>query len=292
MKEPHEEQTYARKFLLGYLDGGERKIVEERLTTDPDFLELVLRAESELMEDYVAGQLSEADRKRFDKYVLTNRQQVDQLNLTRALGASATVRAAANSPPLVAKTKPLGPGKQRSLEPFWTAIWDAKLSVAIILIILFGSGAYLVWRHYVSDSINPQQSLTEELVKLNTQQSLSAEAIHKGFIIGPLKEGLVRDEQDVKKFFVPETEKIVQLRLQIGAGDYQTFQAVLQTAEGGELLTLNDLKVRSINGERVVIVFVPAKVLPPGDYQIRLSGMTQNNQLVYLGRYTFQVVGK
>jgi hypothetical protein len=288
MAEPHEEQRDARRFLLGYLDEEGRAQMEKRLTSGSDYLEMVLETESELMEDYVAGQLSEDDAIRFRRYVLTNPQQVEQLNLTRALGASARVHAAANSPPIAARTKPAGPWRFNFR---WVAIWEVKLAAAI-LIVLCGTMAYFVWRYYASSTNNPQQYLTEEFIRLNTQQNLDAEATNKGFIIGPLKGGLVRDEQDDNRFSLPETEKIVQLRLQIGDSNYQTFQASLQTAEGREILPLNDLKPRSIKGEKLVIIYLPAQVLTPGDYQLRLSGVTKDHQLVYLGRYTFRIVGK
>ena len=85
---------------------------------------------------------------------------------------------------------------------------------------------------------------------------------------------------------------MVQLRLQIGAGDYQTFQALLQTAENKEVLTLSNLKDQRVDGERLVIIYLPARILTPGDYQLRLSGLTRNNQPEYLGRYTFRILGK
>lgn len=285
MAEPHEEQRDARRFLLGYLDEEERAQMEKRLTSESDYLEMVLETESELMEDYSAGQLSEDDAIRFRRCVLTNPQQIEELNLTKALGASARVHAAANSPPIAARTKPAGP---RRFNFLWVATWEVKLAAAI-LIVLCGTMAYFVWRYYASSTTNPQAYLTKEFIRLNTQQNLDAEAANKGFIIGPLKGGLVRDEPDVNRFSLPETEKIVQLRLQLGDSDFQTFQASLQTAEGLEILPLTDLKPRSINGARLVIIYLPSEVLTPEDYQLRLSGVTREHQVVYLGRYTFRI---
>ena len=279
-------QRIIRQFLLGYLSEAEQQLAEERLTVDPDYLEVVLQVESELMEEYVAGQLSDDERRRFDTYILTNNHQVDELKLTTALGASSKVRAAANSPPSV-KTTAINKHLPKSPQ-LWTFVLNHKLAVtAIALVVVGGFVALLVWRNQPSNS----QFLTEELIRLNTQQNLSTEAINRGFIIGPLKEGLSREDQENKKFSIPETEKIIQLRLQIGAVPYQTFQAVLQTAEDNEILTLNDLRARTINGESVVLLYLPAEVLTPGDYQIRLSGLTQSQRL-YLGRYTFRIIEK
>jgi len=289
MEEPHEEQQYARKFLLGYLNEAEQRIVEDRFITDPDYLELVLGVESELMEDYIAGEFSEDERKRFEKHILTNQLQIDQLNLTRGLRAAARVHASANSPPVPAETTPIAPQRRRRASQLWAVILEVNLSAAIILVMACGTTLFVVWRIHTS---NPQPSLAEELKRLNAQQSLSANTRYQGFIIGPLKGGLVRDEQEVKAFTIPKTEELVQLRLQIGAGAYQSFQAALQTAENQELFSLTDLKAITIGGERVVVIYVPAKILAPEDYQLRLNGLTQNNETVYLGRYNFRIVGK
>jgi hypothetical protein len=289
MAQPHEQQKDARRFLLGYLDEDERAEIEKRLTRESEYLEMVLETENELMEDYVAGDLSKDDAIRFTRYVLTNPQQVEHLNLTRALGASARVHAAANSPP-IGKTEKVGTPKPSKIGLFWTRIWDAKLAATMIFIVLCGTLAYFVWR-YASSTHNHQHYLTEEFIRLNTQENLDTEATNKGFIIGPLKSGLIRDEAEVSRFSIPQTERIVQLRLQIGASNYQLFQASLQT-DNGEVLELNDLKVRSLKGEKLLIIYLPAQVLTPGDYQLRLNGVTQAHQPVYLGGYTFRIIGK
>ena len=281
MEESDEQQKHARQFLLGYLSEPEREIVEERLT-QPEYLELVLETENELMEAYIDNVLSEDERRRFEKYVLTNERQVSQLNLSRKLRAIAQVRAAANSPPVAAETTPTPQENINRSNRSW--IGSLKYPIAaVVLIAACVTVAIIVWRN------RSQQSLSEELVRLNTQQSLSAEAINRGFIVGPLKEGLSREDQENIKFSIPETEKIVQLRLRTSAVSYQTFQAVLQTAEGNEVLSLNELRARTINGDNVVLVYLPAHVLTPGDYQIRLSSINQNNQAAYLGRYTFRI---
>jgi hypothetical protein len=282
MEEFEEQQKHARQFLLGYLSEREREIVEERLT-QPEYLELVLETENELMEAYIDNVLSEDERRRFEKYVLTDERQVSQLNLSRKLRAIARVRAAANSPPVAAETIPTPPENINRSNRSW--IGSLKFPIAaVVLIAACLTVAIIVWRN------RSQQSLSEELVRLNTQQSLNAQAINRGFIVGPLKEGLSREDQENIKFSIPETEKIVQLRLRTGAVSYETFQAVLQTAEGNELLSLNHLRARTVNGDNVVLIYLPANILAPGDYQIRLSSINQNNQAAYLGRYTFRIV--
>ena len=283
MEESEAEEKNARRFLLGYLSEEERKSVEDRLD-EPDYLELVLKCEHDLMVDYIANELSEDDRLRFKQHVLTNQQQIDELNLSRKLRATAPIRAAANSPPVVTEPIPTVLEKGSKSNKSWHP--DFRLPIAAIILISIGFAAAFAVFWWNRSS---QQLLSEELTKLNTQQSLSIEALNRGVVIGPLQEGLAREDSK-NSFSIPETEQIVQLRLQIGSVPYQAFQAVLQDAEGHEIRKFDDLRPRTIDGERLAIIYVLAKDFTPGDYQIRLSGLSQTNELVQLGRYTFRTL--
>ena len=284
MKEPEEEQTRVRDYLLGHLDEGGRREIEERLMTDPDYLEEVLIVESELMEEYLDGVLPEGDREGFVRHVLATQSQGEKLTAAKALSMTARVDAAANSPP---KAK-------RSTRPFSLKHWfsglprtksrAAKLSLAaVILVVIFGTVAA------IRSLLNRGMSLEQEVQKLNAQQYMDNNAIFHGFIIGPLRSGIFRDEE-INQLVIPETERMVQARLRVGPGDYRSFQATLQTVEGKKVLSLSDLKEQRIDSERLVIVYLPTRILTPGDYHLSLSGLTQNGQPEYLGRYTFRIL--
>lgn len=288
MEEPDEEQRYVRKYLLSYLDEGERQAVEERLMTDPGYLKEVLMTESELMEDYLDGTLPEGDRERFERYVLATERQVEKLALTKALGTRVEVKAAANSPP-AKRSRRASTVKGRASSLLRSISRGAQpATVTVLAIFLFGVVVITV----ILVQNYRRVSLEQKLSKLNTQFYMDAEAVLRGYVIGPLRPGLPRDVADVNPYAIPESESVIQLRLQIGAGEYQSFEAAFRTAEDNEVFTLGGLKDKLVNGERVVLIYLPSEVLPPGDYQLRLYGLTPNNQSVYLGRYTFSVLSK
>ena len=54
-----------RAYLLGTLDPDRRTILEERLQREAELDEDLLAAEEELIDDYVAGNLSELDQHQF-----------------------------------------------------------------------------------------------------------------------------------------------------------------------------------------------------------------------------------
>lgn len=62
-----------KQYLLGQLSDEEREQIEERLITDRDFLQQVMIAETELIDDYLAGDLVEKES--FVNYYLSTPQQ-------------------------------------------------------------------------------------------------------------------------------------------------------------------------------------------------------------------------
>ncbi|HEV2798885.1 MAG TPA: hypothetical protein VGW12_00210 [Pyrinomonadaceae bacterium] len=66
-----------REYLLGQLSDEEQERVEERLMTDQDFFEQAMMAETELIDDYLAGDLAEAES--FENYFLSAPQQRQRL---------------------------------------------------------------------------------------------------------------------------------------------------------------------------------------------------------------------
>src|SRR5690348_12422503 len=84
MQTPDQEKLI-RRFLLGELASREREPVEERLLTDEAFLNQVEAAEDDLVDDYVHGKLSSAQKEEFEKYFLSARERQEHVHFSRAL---------------------------------------------------------------------------------------------------------------------------------------------------------------------------------------------------------------
>ncbi len=61
----NKDQTKVRDYLLGYLSDDEQEKIEERLMTDDELFEELEISKNELIEEYRAGELTQADRQRF-----------------------------------------------------------------------------------------------------------------------------------------------------------------------------------------------------------------------------------
>src|ERR687886_587977 len=83
----HAENTKElRQYLLGDLSGEARQRVEQRLLTEPDFLDELLLGEEELIDDYVRENLPDDDRLKFERHFLSTPERRRQLSFARALG--------------------------------------------------------------------------------------------------------------------------------------------------------------------------------------------------------------
>src|SRR5262249_20148863 len=107
-----------------------------------------------------------------------------------------------------------------------------------------------------------------------------------------LSPGLVRDSGEQKKLLVaPDSELRLQLDLK-RKGEYVSYRAVLQTAEGAEVWSQDLPKARANVARQSVFLHLPARLLPEGDYQLTLKGRTASGEFEEAGDYYFNIVKK
>jgi hypothetical protein len=73
------------RYLLHELPASEREAIERRYLSDPDYLELIEAVEGDLIDAYVRGELSHAQRERFERYFLCTRSRQERVRLAEAL---------------------------------------------------------------------------------------------------------------------------------------------------------------------------------------------------------------
>lgn len=83
-----EDRTTMRAYLLGTLAEKEREQVEQNLFGSSEYYERLLDVENDLFDAYASGQLSAADRARFERTLLASKSQREKLNFSRAVAAS------------------------------------------------------------------------------------------------------------------------------------------------------------------------------------------------------------
>lgn len=252
MKSYAEEENAIRQYLLGLLGPEQRPAVEERLLTDDAFYEELLIVEDELIDQYVAGRVSQAEQENFEAHFLITPERRKKVRFARALKrcvaarGERTTEGAAESPGEDGDV-PRPPSRWlkylSSLRPRSPALVFSL--AAALLLVLVGSW---VWVR--------GPGLRKEPPRI---------------FAATLSPGLTRDGGEMKKLRIPPDSDEVQLRLALRGGEYRSYSAVLLSAEGSTVLKAEGLSPAPSDGGRAVVFTAPAKALPPGDYVLKLG---------------------
>ena len=225
------------------------------------------------------GALNDDDRHRFERHYLVDGERRRYLDLIRSL------KSYASAVPRVRPAETRGWARIADLiraNPSWAA------AAAAVLVLLVGGNLWLVtWSyrlHGQFELVRAQQARQEQLrqelqgeVARLTDQANGLQArldlAQAGSGQPPtftLVAGLLRGSGTLTRISVPAGAQVVRLELELTGDGDPPFRAVLD-ADGEEIWSQAKLSAASAGGRAVVIVLVPAQVLTPGDYQIRLS---------------------
>jgi len=101
-----------------------------------------------------------------------------------------------------------------------------------------------------------------------------------------LSPGLTRAGGGSVRISIPPEAHLAKFRLELMTSDYRMYRAVIQLAEGEELVSQNNLHP---NSRHEVVVLVPTDLLHSGDYQILLAGKTVDGKYEPAATYSFQI---
>ncbi|HJU54259.1 MAG TPA: hypothetical protein VJ715_06800, partial [Pyrinomonadaceae bacterium] len=120
-----------------------------------------------------------------------------------------------------------------------------------------------------------------------TETPRSGGATVRSFI---LTVGAVRGSGETNTIRLSPGVRVIQLRLDLAAQEYQSYRAVLKSIEGQkELLSRKMLRARNSRGRITVSMNLPAQLLSRGDYQIELGGETPAGEYEEVDTYYFRV---
>jgi len=90
---------------------------------------------------------------------------------------------------------------------------------------------------------------------------------------------------------LPPSQQLMQFKLRFASdGKFKSYRAVVRKAGGGEILTINGLRVSPRAGEKVIIISLPSTVLTSGDYILTLFGLNESGAYEDIEDYSFSTV--
>ncbi len=318
-------------YLLGDLPEEKQSEVEDRAFQDEQYLQEILAAESDLINEYVRGELSGRARQQFESRFLASAERRRKVEFARALVRVAP-EFAAKEKRAIAPAAVRGPGTLaaflRGLNP------AARFSLAAAaLIVVIGLSWFVAeslrLRSELSELRAEQQSREREQQVLQQQiaeeqarrEDLSAQ-LEREREAGERSQQLIDElERELEKSATPPSQPAVvslalwpgisrsggarpklvlpqdarRVRIQIGVepeDEYQSFSAELRALGGQPVWAQGGLSARPVRAGRAVTLNLPASILKAGEYELVLKGVTGQGKTEEIGYHYFDVLKK
>jgi hypothetical protein len=281
------EQKEIKQYLLGKLDAAGRERFEQRVITDPEYKDVVLMIEEELIEDFVAGGLTEDERQEFIRHFLATPQQRQRVKDIEALHAY--FKHGANAQTTSPAPDPTQPWPQIS-DRFRLREWfSARAVLAALLAVVLVVGLYVGIR-YLRDRSEANWSVAfgQEWARLNGPQNSTLQVPAALQVV--LTPTVTRGGGEMTRVIAPAGTERMQIQLRLPPKQYTSYQATLLAVDGRESFPLPPLSPQTINGTQVLPLNIPVKLLPRGDYELEVHGVGDDNPDTNPTLYDFRLV--
>jgi len=275
------------QYLLGKLSDEEQVRVEDRAFADPQYLAAVEAREADLIDAYVRGELSEADRRAFEGRFLTSPKRRSKVEFAHALA-----RVTDEAP----RVAPEASGWYRIRE--WIPSWKPVLAFA-------GTAAAVAGISWLAIENAGMRARIAALQADRQEMNFRAEGLRKRLaemrdaparpadVPAPLIASLVlmggvsRAESRVERLVLEKGTQVAHIAVVLEAQDgFTRYRAELRTRAGREVVTLGDLRPERGAAGVTVAMDVAASALATGEYELGLkAGQTGQD----LGYYYFRV---
>jgi hypothetical protein len=324
-----DDEILIRRYLLGDVEEGERSLLEQRMLTDRQYFDQLLRVEEDLTDEYARGEMSKREREMFESHFMKAPERRESVAFALALGKYTGAQAAygLNRQSLF---RPRQAGWLRVLPTSKAMRIAIQATLALALLVLVDVTVWLMveraqLKRQVEQALansaqsaqreeelrrqlEDQHSRNQELaLRLESEQSRLAQmeqdlarlqrqttgARDRGGIVTlALVAGLSRTPDRASTLSLSPDADQVRLELEMSEVNHRDFRAEVQTPEGETVWSRSGLKARRVRGVSAVVIQYPASLMSRSDYWVALSGATADGSFEKIGTYPFRVVRK
>ncbi len=315
------------RYLLGELPEEQQIEIEDRAFSDQEFLASITAVENDLIDEYVRGQMSENDRRRFEQRFLVSESRRKRVGFARALTrVMAETRVTERETPTVVAAPVVS--WRDALAAFIHGLHPAgKLALAAAMLLILIGGAWLITetlrlrsqltnlqaqrqgdRQALERQVEVERKRSEELAaqleREKQQRAQTDESLHRLSetvnrpdetprpIIASLMllPGMSRGASTQPKLVLPANASVTQIQIGLEPEEeFKNFGVELRTISGRSVWTRDHLTARNTRGGRIVRLTLPASVLGSGEYELRLKGVNATGETEDVGFYYFAV---
>jgi len=285
----------ALQYLLGELPEQEAVEFEEQCFADDALFEETSALENDLIDSFVRGELSEAERQQFEKGYLISPARRANVQFSRVLAGHLS-------------TLPPGEAVAESRNPpalFSLQVWMGRLAWATIAVVVTAGISWMMLanrrlRHELdlmrarqAQFQQQEQDLRLQIAALDAQvrQGGAGGQVRPEIISLILTPGLNRSDAAARKLVISSPAPLVRMELYLEQDDSRSYRASVQNAEGQQIWETKDLKSHAgPQGAKSVTIEISSSLLQSGDYLVKLDGKAANGQFEEAEDYRFQVV--
>jgi hypothetical protein len=278
MKEESVTDAEIRQFLLGSVDDSERQRIESLFMSDAEFNQRVLRAEDELIEDYLEHSLAPGDRAKFHaQYGHTPKQR-------RRLRISQSIRDYAASEARVGQ-RPPATTMRRAFLSHLTPL-NLRFFIPIAAMVTIACIIGVIW---LGRSNTRRVTIERELAELNAPPGLRANSSQVvSLVLPPVSIRSVGTETRLTpRADIPAVELNL---LWTQKEQYPNFYVVVRCVGTNEEFRVSGLHIeKSPTSGNSIRVRIPSHLLRDGLYQVTLTGVGPDGTASQGEEYTFVV---
>jgi hypothetical protein len=313
------------RYLLGDLPEEEQIRLEDRAFSDQEYMQNILDAESDLIDEYVRGGLSESERRRFERRFLVSAERQRKVEFARALACA--VPEAAPEAVVDGAARPVLQNVQTSWWKSFLASLRAQnpimsFSLAAAAVVLSIGLSWLIFDSFrlraqvaqlqAEQEMQRRQAMEEQARSKDLAEQLAREREQRTSIEKPLRQierggpekspagSLIasfflppnhsRDQAARPKFDLPQAVRAIRLQIGLEREDqYQSFRVEIRTRQGKEVLVKDGLRSQLSRSGRVLKFTIPGGAFAGGEYELTLKGVDRRH-VEDLRFYYFDVV--
>ena len=292
-----------RRYLLGTASPDERTTLEDKYLRDTGAFEELTAAENDLIDSYTRGKLSDIEKVEFEKRYLTSPKGRSRVSFSRALAELSAQPHQTNSAP----TPSFWQGILAFFQPRSPVFrWGFAAVCAVALVAAIGS-LRVIHNRNLQARLGSQQTNSQTQVNIATQPNAQTpggtgrteiaktETPLLGEFTLQLNSGISRTfgSGAPKPFVVPPGTSWLNLQLGLDDDDHSGYVVSVETPEGVEIRRVEGLNSRTRSGRKIIVVRVPARLIPAGDYvvDVKRTGEDKTKEQS-VESYAFRIVYK
>ncbi len=289
----------------------EREVeLEKEFFRDEDLFEQFLAVEADLVDSYARGEMPAPEREQFERRLLSTPRRREKAEFAKIFaGLTEEARVRRNAVAARSSLERSQIGLRRAL----------GISLAIAAALLIGVGWLWINIAQVQEDKalleRQREALQREVTGLKQQavqrQARAQETPSRGrnadseASLGGQPEHTIRsavprtvsfmltaglrDLGEANTFSVPPVTETVVLKVVLEASDYASYSALIQTGSGATVWKRDRLRPPSGRNGKVLVLELPARLLPPGEYVLELQGQAGGKTEEIAG-YSFRIV--